>query len=233
MAKRIRAEKVRVFADSQLVVRQVSGEYEVKDPSLKAYNRLVKQLWQKFSQIQVTQIPREENSRADELSRVNSDDLEATRGILIEILGRPNTATENTIMIIEALDWRSPIIEYLKSPTITAESESAKLRIRAARYILIDDVLYKKSFSLPYLRCLGSEEAQYALREIHEGICVQHIGGRSLSYKALRQGYYWPTMKKDSASFVQNCDKCQRFAKTTHQPPEELSNFVPPWPFVQ
>ena len=93
-------------------------------------------------------------------------------------------------MIIEAPDWRSPIIEYLKSPTITTESESAKLRIRAARYILIDDVLYKKSFSLPYLRCLGPEEAQYALREIHEGICGQHIGGRSLSYKALRQGYY-------------------------------------------
>ena len=45
LAKRIRAKRVRVFADSQLVVRQVSGEYEVKDPSLKAYNRLVKQLW--------------------------------------------------------------------------------------------------------------------------------------------------------------------------------------------
>ena len=44
LAKRIRAERVRDFADSQLVVRQVSGEYEVKDPSLKAYNRLVKQL---------------------------------------------------------------------------------------------------------------------------------------------------------------------------------------------
>ena len=42
LAKRICAERVRVFADSQLVVRQVSGEYEVKDPSLKAYNRLVK-----------------------------------------------------------------------------------------------------------------------------------------------------------------------------------------------
>ena len=40
-------------------------------------------------------------------------------------------------------------------------------------------------------------------------------------------------MKKDSASFVQKCDKCQRFAKITHQPPEELCSFVVPWPFVQ
>ena len=136
-------------------------------------------------------------------------------------------------MIIEAPDWRSPIIEYLKNPTITTETESAKLRIRAAMYILIDDVLYKKSFSLPYLRCLGSEEAQYALREIHEGIYGQHMGGRSLSHKALRQGYYWPTMKKDSTSFVQRCDKCQRFAKTIHQPPEVLYSFAALWPFAR
>ena len=59
------------------------------------------------------------------------------------------------------------------------------------------------------------------------------MGGRSLSCKTLRQGYYWPTMKKDSASFVQKCDKCQRFAKITHQPPEELYSFVVLWPFVQ
>ena len=44
LVKRIRAENVRVFSDSQLVVRQVSREYEVKDPSLKAYNSLVKKL---------------------------------------------------------------------------------------------------------------------------------------------------------------------------------------------
>ena len=151
MAKRIRAQKVRIFADSQLVVRQVSREYEVKDPSLKAYNRLVKQLWQQFSQIQITQIPREKNSKADELFRVDPDDPRVTKGILIETLGRPSTAIEKSVMIIETPDWRSPIIQYLKSPAVTTESDSAKLRIRAARYILIEDVLYKKSFSLPFL----------------------------------------------------------------------------------
>ena len=40
-------------------------------------------------------------------------------------------------------------------------------------------------------------------------------------------------MKKDSADFVQKCDKCQKFAKTTHQPLELLSSIVAPWPFTQ
>ena len=176
---------MKVFVDSQLVVRQVTREYEVKDPILKAYNKLVKQLWLKFSQIQLTQIPREENSRADELSRMDPNDSRATRGILVEIINRPSTK-KREVMTINVPDWRSPIIEYLKSPTREAEPESAKLRIRAVRYILINEVLYKKSFNLPYLRCLGPDEVQYAISEIHEGICGQHMGGRSLSYKALR-----------------------------------------------
>ena len=117
-------------------------------------------------------------------------DPKCTKGILVEVLNRPSITKEEEVMKIDALDRRSPIIKYLKSPVIETDSESVKLSSRATKYILIDDILYKKSSNLPYLRCLGPIEAQYTLREIHEGICGQHMGGRSLSYKALRQGYY-------------------------------------------
>ena len=116
-------------------------------------------------------------------------DPRTTKGILIETLNRPSTVVEE-VLIIEAPDWKSPIIKYLKNPTTDTKSESAKLRILAARYVLIDDVLYKKSFNLQYLRCLGLDEAHYVLRKIHEGICGNHLGSRSLSHKTLRQGYY-------------------------------------------
>ena len=51
-----------------------------------------------------------------------------------------------------------------------------KLKVRAARFVLIKDVLYKRGFSHPYLRCLGNEEADYVMREVHEGICRNHQG---------------------------------------------------------
>ena len=64
------------------------------------------------------------------------------------------------------------------------EKEAArKLKVKAARFILIKDVLYKKSFSRPYLRCLGNEEMDYVMREVHEGICGNHSGSRSLVHK--------------------------------------------------
>ena len=56
--------------------------------------------------------------------------------------------------------------------------------------VLIKDVLYKRGFSRPYLRCLGTEEADYVMREVHEGICENYSGSRSLVHKLVRAGYY-------------------------------------------
>ena len=84
---------------------------------------------------------------------------------------------------------------------------------------------------MPYLRCLRPDEAEYVMREIHEGVCDSHSRKRSLAQKALRQGYYWPTMHKDLTDFVWRCNKCQRFTYIPKQPPEPLSPVINPWPF--
>ncbi|KAL6312450.1 hypothetical protein AAG906_021666 [Vitis piasezkii] len=90
-----------------------------------------------------------------------------------------------------------------------------------------------RSFTGPYLRCLGHSEAQYVLAELHEGICGNHTGGRSLAHRAHSQGYYWPTMKKDAAAYVKKCDKCQRYAPIPHMPSAALKSVSGPWPFAQ
>ena len=108
-----------------------------------------------------------------------------------------------------------------------------KLKVRAARFVLIKDVLYKRGFSRPYLRCLVNEEADYVMREVHEGICGNHSGLRSLVHKLVQAGYYWPTMQKDAEAYVKICDKCQRFNNIIRQPTEELTLMTAPWPFTQ
>ena len=108
-----------------------------------------------------------------------------------------------------------------------------KLKVQATRFILIKNVLYKKGFSRPYLGCLGAEEADYVMREVHEGVCGNHSGSRSLVHKLMRAGYYWPTMQKDAEAYVKTCDKCQRFSNIIRQPTEELTQMTAPWPFAQ
>ena len=101
----------------------------------------------------------------------------------------------------------------MKNGVLPDEKEVArKLKVQATRFVLIKDILYKRGFSRPYLRCLGNEKADYVMREVHEGICGNHSGSRSLVHKLVQARYYWPTMQKDVEAYVKTCDKCQRFS---------------------
>ena len=87
------------------------------------------------------------------------------------------------------------IVSYLKEgKLLEGRDEARKLRIKSAKYFLMDEVLYKRGFSQFYLRCLAPDEANYVLREVHEGACDNHLGARSLVHKVVCVGYYWPTI---------------------------------------
>ena len=116
------------------------------------------------------------------------------------------------------------MVAYLKDTIFPPDAKEArKLMNQASRYILYEGKLYKRSYSLPLLKCLRPSEADFALREVHEGVCGSHMGARSLSNKLLRQGYYWPTMYHDSVEYVRRCDRCQRYANIQRQPASELT----------
>ena len=61
-------------------------------------------------------------------------------------------------------------------------------------FTILNDVLYKRGFSLPYLRCIKEDEARYILQEVQEGVCGDNSRVRSLVSKIVRAGYFWPTM---------------------------------------
>ncbi|KAL8546585.1 hypothetical protein ACS0TY_006348 [Phlomoides rotata] len=71
-----------------------------------------------------------------------------------------------------------PIFNYLLKGALPQDSvEANRLRVRAARYTIIRDQLYKRGFSLPLLKCLTKEQGKLVLEEIHGGVCENHTGG--------------------------------------------------------
>ena len=102
-------------------------------------------------------------------------------------------------------NWTVPLISYLNNGMLPdGKDATRKLKVQASRFVLIKDVLYKRDFSRPYLRCLVPEEAEYIMREVHEGICGNHSRVRSLVHKLIKIGYYWPTMQKDVEAYVKH-----------------------------
>jgi len=74
-------------------------------------------------------------------------------------------------------NWTMSLVSYLKNSILPDGKEAArKLKVQAVRFILMKDVLYKRGSPRPYLRCLGLEEANYVMREVHEVICRNHSG---------------------------------------------------------
>ena len=233
LAKAAGAARVVIHCDSQVVTNQINGDYECKGEKMKKYLGEVKARVADL-EAKVVQIPREENERADRLAKAASAEQMVIPGNVLSFIQlSPLINLSNMQEICSDRSWTTPLVSYLRDGVLPDEKEAARrLKVQAARFVLIKDVLYKRGFSRPYLRCLGVEEADYVMREVHEGICGNHSGTRSLVHKLVRAGYYWPTMQKDAEAYVRACDKCQRFSNIIRQPIEELTPMTAPWPFA-
>ncbi|GAU34548.1 hypothetical protein TSUD_219320 [Trifolium subterraneum] len=230
-------EEIKIFTNSQLVASQVSGEYQTKEERLPEYLNLIKTKLAKFKKTEVKHVPREHNARADVLSKLASTRRKkaGNQSLIQERLTKPSIEKAVEVMHIYAIDdqsWMAPVYNFLKLNTLPADAkEATKIRKRACSYVLLDDKLYRRGFSIPLLKCVEETHVEFILQEIHEGINGQHIGGRSLARKALRAGYYWPTMQNDAKDHVLKCDKCQIHGDMHIAPANELKMLISPWPF--
>ncbi len=62
------AKIVSLSLDSELVVRQLRGEYRVREPHLKILHQKAREILNRFSRYSILYVPREENRRADQLA---------------------------------------------------------------------------------------------------------------------------------------------------------------------
>ena len=136
------------------------------------YLKKAKQMVELFQEVEVKQISRNENYRADMLARMAAIvDPKLSKSVLLEVRTSPSIGEEVEVMRVSTGEsWMDPIRAYVRDGVLPKDKRQArKLKCRAARYRLLDGVLYRQGFTLPLLRCLDDEEADYVLKEIHEG----------------------------------------------------------------
>ena len=144
------------------------GTTNVRGERKKKYPKQVKRRVDDL-QAKIIQIPRGENEQADCLAKATSAEHMITLDNVLSFVLLSPLIDSVDVQEIGSKDNRTtPLVSYLNNGVLLNEKE--------AWFILIKDVLYKRGFSCPYLRCLGHEEADYFMREVHEGIYENHLG---------------------------------------------------------
>ncbi|GJY81826.1 reverse transcriptase domain-containing protein [Tanacetum coccineum] len=187
IAEQMSVENLQANVDSRLVADQVNGTYVAKETDMIRYLEKVKTLTSSFKEFSIKQVPRNENKKADALSKIASISFaHLSKQVLVEELKEKSISAAEVLEIVEEKGdtWMNPTFKYLSDGTLPAEGK----KVRAV----------KRSF-----------HANYVLREIHEGSCNMHVGTRSVMAKALRIGYYLPTMHEDARKLIQACKDCQ------------------------
>ncbi|XP_071686246.1 uncharacterized protein [Rutidosis leptorrhynchoides] len=167
----------------------MNGTFEARDPTMQKYLRLAEEMANSFEFFSITQVPRSMNKKADALSKlVTSVFSHFSKDVWVEILSQKSTDVVQEVAPVEEVGtWMSPIIAYLMNGTLLADGAAArKIRMKAPLYMLREGVLLKKSFTEPLLRCIGPNEAETIVREVHEGTCGIHAGFRTVVRKIMR-----------------------------------------------
>ena len=193
-------------SDSNLVVCQTKGSFSLKEPSLASYKAMAQKMEEKFSTFEIEHAPRNENRYVDALAMLGLQIVFEGDSTRIEVSKRNESIVE---VLKERFqeeqceeDWRIPIKEVL-----TREEDMAKLKA-LKDYALVRGEFYCRMSSGFLPRCVGQEEAQRKLKEVHDKTCG-FCGEVNLYRRLQRAGFYWPSMGKDVDQVQIQCETYQ------------------------
>jgi len=94
MAGELKPRHLTIRSDSELMVRQIAGEYRIKAPNLKPLLQRVQRLLAPLASVEIEHIPRTQNTEADKLSRKAVEKARAVDAALPpEARKKPHTKT--------------------------------------------------------------------------------------------------------------------------------------------
>ncbi|XP_070004559.1 uncharacterized protein [Nicotiana sylvestris] len=231
-------EELIIMGDSDLIIRQAQGEWEIRDVKLIPYRQHVEDLSKRFKSVEFRFIPRFHNELVDALATLSSM-LSYPCNLHIDSLEIQIRERHGYYNVVEVepnvKPWYHDIKRFLKIkeyPEQANGDQKRTIRRLASVFFLSGEVLYKRTPDLNLLRYVDAQEAGRIMHEVHAGVCGPHMNGYVLAKKILQAGYYWMTMEKDCFRFVRKCHQFQVHDDLIHAPPIELHPMSAPWSFI-
>lgn len=96
-----------------------------------------------------------------------------------------------------------------------------------------DSTLYRNNYEGIYLQCLDHQEACNMIEEFHEKYGTSHGSADATAHQILKDGYYWPSIFKDTHENVCHYHTCQTVASRERNPTMPLQLVFEVRPFAQ
>lgn len=110
--------------------------------------------------------------------------------------------------------WYADIIFVLKNlqaPPEFSKTKARFLKLKVAKFCIVNELIYWKDPGGILLSCLIEEEENKTIKEFHKGDCGGHHYWKTTVHKILRAGFYWPSIFPDVYKEVSKCHECQIF----------------------
>ncbi|GMH15682.1 hypothetical protein Nepgr_017523 [Nepenthes gracilis] len=133
------------------------------------------------------QLVKADNRKTDRLARdaaVGSPEQYAREPQETLAVPSIDSLDQEVLQIDEGNNWMTPYRKYLTDKTLSENTDKAEwIKKIGGWFAILDKRLYKRGYFTPSLKRLTPEEAEYALSEVHLGICDSHIRGKNLAFK--------------------------------------------------
>nr|KYP43548.1 Uncharacterized protein Mb2253c family [Cajanus cajan] len=148
----LKAKRLSCNSDSKLMVEQLSGTYQTKDTLLQRYFHAESQRISSFDEFTIHHVPREQNAKADLLSKLASTKRPGQHQTIIhETLNSPSL--DDKVINTNEQGWMTGIWNYLKEGALPEDRDEArKMRVRSTKFVIIGDELFKRGISTPLLK---------------------------------------------------------------------------------
>ncbi|XP_020256192.1 uncharacterized protein LOC109833056 [Asparagus officinalis] len=186
-AKELGVKHLEAYGDSQLIVKQMTGEYEVRNDELISCHQVAIKLAKSFNSVHIEHVLHYKNTHADALASLAAN-LAQPLGTSqqVTVISRQLYQPEDTLEVnathqvlgqSESRDWRFLIIDYVLYgilPEDVKDRESVRRHAPRFYYDATTKTLHFRSYDGMMLRCISMTEAQEALWEAHNGTCGAH-----------------------------------------------------------
>ena len=166
-ALQLRIRRMEIFGDSNLVIRQIQGDWKTRDVKLRPYHAYLEFIVGRFDDLSYTHLPRAQNQFTDALATLASM-FDIPEGVVVRpLLVETTVVLANCCLIDESgfndgLPWYHDIYQFLRYDTyleVVMAKDRRALRQLVTHFVICGEILYRCVVDDMIFLCLERDSA--------------------------------------------------------------------------